>query len=69
MTKNIISTWDSLPLSLNASHIANILGVSKPIAYEIMHRSDFPAIRVSERRMIVGKDKLRAWLDGQASEA
>ena len=66
MTNNTISNWDSLPLTLNASHIAKVLGVSKPVAYEIMHRSDFPAVRVSERRLIVGKDRLREWLDGQA---
>jgi len=68
MTNSIISNWDSLPLILNATLIASVLGVSKPIAYEIMHRSDFPAVRVSERRLIVGKDRLRLWLDGQAGE-
>jgi predicted DNA-binding transcriptional regulator AlpA len=61
-----MNNWHDLPLTLNATHVAAVLGVSKPIAYEIMHRKDFPAIRVSERRLVVGRDKLQEWLDEKA---
>jgi len=64
MTKT--TNWSDLPIILNAADVARVLGISKPVAYEVMHKSDFPSIRVSERRLIVGKDKLMQWLDEQA---
>jgi len=66
MIKSIATDWQALPLILTAADVARVLGLSKPTTYELFARSDFPAVRVSERRLIVGKDKLKAWLDEQA---
>jgi excisionase family DNA binding protein len=64
MTKT--TNWHDLPVMLTAADVARVLGLSKPTTYELFARDDFPSVRVSERRLIVGKDKLQQWLDGQA---
>lgn len=56
-------------LVYNASEVATLLGVSKPIVYELFHRRDFPTIKLSERRTVVTADALKKWLDRQAQEA
>lgn len=49
-------------LAINVPELAKMLGVSRPVAYELTKREGFPAIRVSERRIIIPVDKLNEWL-------
>lgn len=51
--------------AFSVDELANELGISRPIAYQLVKRSDFPAIRISERRIIVPCDALKRWLDAQ----
>lgn len=53
---------------LSIAELAERLGVSRPIAYQLAHRADFPAIRVSPRRIIVPAAALDRWLEEQAAE-
>ena len=53
-------------LTLSVEELANELGISKPIAYELIKREGFPSIRVSERRIIIPVDALRSWLNVNA---
>lgn len=53
-------------LVYTVKEVAKLLGISVNSAYELMHRDDFPAIRVSERRIIVPCSALEAWLDNQS---
>ncbi len=43
--------------------VAGLLGISVNSAYELSRRNDFPAIRVSERRIVVPCSALEAWLE------
>jgi len=61
-----MTDWNEVPLVLNAADVAKILGLSKPNVYALFNRADFPAVRVSDRRIVVGRDKLREWLDKKA---
>ena len=54
-------------LVLNVDELAAVLGVSKPTAYALTRRRDFPAVRVSERRIVIPIDGLRRWLEAQAA--
>ena len=36
--------------------------ISEPVAYQLIHREDFPVVRVGDRRYIVPKDKLLEWM-------
>ena len=53
-------------LTLSVEELANELGISKPIAYELTRRDGFPSVRVSERRIIIPVDALRSWLNANA---
>ena len=53
-------------LTLSVDELAKELGISKPIAYELIKREGFPSIRISERRIIIPVDALRSWLNANA---
>ena len=53
-------------LTLSVEEMANELGISRPIAYELIKRDGFPAIRISERRIIIPVEALRNWLNKNA---
>lgn len=55
-------------LALRPDDLCPLLGISRPIAYELCKRQDFPAIRVSDRRIIIPIDALNRWLEKQAQE-
>lgn len=50
------------PLMLTALEIANILGVSKRVAYEIMDSPEFPLIRI-RRSKRVNREDFFNWLE------
>ena len=52
--------------ALDADEVANLLGISKPIVYQLFRRADFPAVKVSARRWIVPTAALDDWLERQA---
>ena len=53
---------DELPLFLNYQMIADILGISRSVAYQLMRVESFPTLRIG-KRMVVPKDKFIAWLE------
>ena len=53
-------------LTLSVDELAQELGISKPIAYELTKRDGFPSVRISERRIIIPVDALRSWLNANA---
>lgn len=63
--KNKYTSVDQLPFVLNASEVANVLGISRAGAYELMHAKGFPTIHVG-KRMMVERDKLLWWMDQQS---
>ena len=56
--------YDQLPLTLQASDLSSILGISRAGAYTLMHRADFPTLFIG-KRMVVLKDQFLHWLDAQ----
>ena len=62
MKESTYKTYEELPMFLNADTVAQVLGIAKSSAYELMHEKDFPAIRVGNR-MLVEKSKFKAWAD------
>ena len=57
-------SYDELPLFLNAELGAKGLGVSISSAYELMHETGFPALRIGSR-IVVPKEKFCRWVDAQ----
>lgn len=61
-------SYDDLPLFLNVSLVAQVLGVSSSTAYELMHEPGFPVLRVGSR-MVVPKEKFIRWTEEQSGGA
>lgn len=61
-------SYDDLPLFLNAKMVAQVLGVSISTAYELLHETSFPTLRVGSR-MVVPKEKFIQWAEEQLGGA
>lgn len=57
-----IKNFNELPLTLSASDISQVLGISKVSAYSMFKRNDFPTIKIG-KRCIVSLDKFIDWLE------
>lgn len=66
---NKLTNWENLPIALNAKQISEILNISLPNVYEIFRRKNFPAIKISSKRIIVEKNQFKKWLDEQSGTA
>ncbi|MBD5153688.1 MAG: helix-turn-helix domain-containing protein [Oscillibacter sp.] len=54
-------SYGDLPLFLNATMIAQVLGISAASSYELMHEKDFPVLKIGNR-MVVPKEKFITWV-------
>lgn len=52
-------------LTITVEEMANVVGVSRPKAYELIHKEGFPAVRIG-RRIVIPIDGLKRWLEEQA---
>lgn len=68
MKISLYKSYNDLPLFLNAKTVAQVLGVSISTAYELMHGSGFPVLRVGNR-MVVSKEKFIRWVEEQSGGA
>ena len=59
------TSMEQLPLALNADDIAQVLGISRAHAYELMRSKGFPTLRIG-RRMVVRKEQFIAWMDKES---
>lgn len=66
--ENHYTSFDDMPLFLSAPQIAQILGISRAGAYQLMHAKGFPTIRLG-KRMVVSKEQMLKWLDAQTTES
>ena len=62
--KESVSSYDQLPVALNADQVAAVLGISRAGAYNLMRSEGFPTLFIG-RRMVVPKDGLLTWMDKQ----
>jgi excisionase family DNA binding protein len=65
MAISTITDLTELPAILTVGHIQRTLGVAKKTAYDLVHRADFPAIRLG-RTIRVPREAFWRWLDQQA---
>jgi len=52
-------------LTMTVQETAEALGISRNTAYELVHQGHIPSVRLG-RRLLVPKQALHAWLEGQA---
>lgn len=51
-------------ICLNITEVAEVLGVSRPTVYQLLHRADFPSFKVGNRTL-VPKAALENWVINQ----
>ena len=59
------TSFDQIPVVINADCLAIVLGISRTTAYQLMHSKAFPTFRIGSR-IVVRKDHLLAWIDQEA---
>ena len=62
MKESNYKSYDELPLFLNAVTVAKVLGIAPSSSYELMHKKDFPALRIGNR-VVVPKEAFIRWVD------
>lgn len=55
-------------LTISVPEAARRLGISKPTAYILARRDDFPAFQVSEKRWLVYAEGLEEWVKTQVQQ-
>ena len=58
---------EELPLMMNMTDVAAVLGISRAGAYKLAHSVDFPAFQIG-RRIVVSREKFLGWLNRQSTE-
>jgi excisionase family DNA binding protein len=59
---------EDLPLVLTASHIAEIMLISKPTVYQLMNEPDFPILKIGKCRRVT-RDAFFKWLEKRSNSA
>ena len=67
MKNSVYKTYDELPLMLSVSQVADVLGIGRTNAYELVKEKDFPSLNIGSR-IVVPKDKLIQWIEEKVSE-
>ncbi len=63
-----MKNFEDLPLTLKVEQVAEVLGVSRKVAYNLAKRRDFPAVRVGEKRLVIPRDRFIQWLNENADK-
>ena len=67
MKKSMIKNYDELPMFINADLLAELFGVSRASAYELMRERDFPSFRIG-KRILVSRENLIAWVESRSEK-
>ena len=62
MKHSEFKSYDDLPLFLNATTVAKVLGIAPSSSYELMHETDFPVLKIGNR-LVVPKGKFVEWAE------
>ena len=65
MKKSIYKTKEEMPMFLTVLDLANLLGISRASAYELVRQEKFPKLKIVQGRTIIPRDRLLEWLDEQ----
>ena len=60
---------ENTKLTVTVDEMAKMLGISRPVAYDLTKKEGFPAIRISDRRIVIPVEALNKWLNETANHA
>ena len=67
MKQTAYKSYDELPLMLSVPEVAEVLGISRAGAYELVRSDGFPALKIRSR-IVVPKEKFIEWVNAKTSE-
>jgi len=67
LKKSMIKNYDELPMFINADLLAELFGVSRASAYELMRERNFPSFRIG-KRILVSRENLIAWVESRSEK-
>ena len=65
MKQSIYKKREDMPMFLSVIDVANLLGISRASAYELVREENFPKLKIVQGRIIIPRDRLLEWLDEQ----
>ena len=65
MKQSMYKSKEELPMFLTVMDVANLLGISRASAYELVREDNFPKLKIVQGRTIIPRDRLLQWLDEQ----
>ena len=65
MKQSIYKSRDEMPMFLTVMDVANLIGISRASAYELVREDNFPKLKIVQGRTIIPRDRLLEWLDEQ----
>ena len=63
MKKSMYKSKDELSMFLSVMDLADLLGISRASAYELVNEEEFPKLKIVQGRTIIPRDRLLEWLD------
>lgn len=64
MRESKFKSYTDLPLTLNALDVAEVLGISRAAAYELVRSKGFPHMNIG-KRILIPKDAFLEWIKEQ----
>ena len=65
MKQSMFKSKEELSMFLTVMDVANLLGISRASAYELVREDNFPKLKIVQGRTIIPRDRLLEWLDEQ----
>ena len=65
MKQSMFKSKEELSMFLTVMDVANLLGISRASAYELVREENFPKLKIVQGRTIIPRDRLLEWLDEQ----
>jgi len=65
MKQSMYKNKEELPMFLTVMDVANLLGISRASAYELVREDNFPKLKIVQGRTIIPRDRLLEWLNEQ----
>ena len=65
MKQSMYKSKEELPMFLTVMDVANLLGIYRASAYELVREDNFPKLKIVQGRTIIPRDRLLEWLDEQ----
>ena len=62
MKQSMYKSKEELPMFLTVMDVANLLGISRASAYELVREDNFPKLKIVQGRTIIPRDRLLEWL-------